>query len=260
MSILNYLVSDQQPGIEDAPWVTLIHGLFGSLDNLTMLRRHLQEKFRVLSIDLPDHGKSAHTEQFSFEEYAERIIATLEHVGINRCHLVGHSLGGKISMQIAMQHPDVLDKLVVADIAPVNYTPRHDNVFKGLRNVDLDALQSRQHANEMLSVYVREPGTRQFLLKSLYQEEGKWQWRFNLSTLEKDYSKLIGAIDDNPPFSGDVLFIKGQHSDYITAEHREEIAKRFPRSKAKIIQGTGHWLHAEKPQVFNRIVDDFLSN
>jgi esterase len=244
----------------DLPAVVLIHGLFGSHDNLAALRRSLQDSYKVISIDLPDHGKSAHTSQFSFEKYTKSIAQALSTIGVTRAHFVAHSLGGKVAMYLALHHQEMVDKLVVVDIAPAQYQPRHQNVLKGLRAIDLNTTKDRKHADQQLSEHVAEPGVRQFLLKSLEQHHAGWKWRFNLDILERDYFHLSAAIDSVSAFTRPVLFVKGANSDYLTAQHRKHINKLFPNSEAKIIHGTGHWLHAEKPAIFSRLVSAFLSD
>jgi esterase len=256
MSAVNYQIHSDSP---DKPWLMLIHGLFGSLDNLSALRRQFTESFQVLSVDLPDHGKSAFTETFSFEKYATLICELVDKLGIKQLGIVGHSLGGKVAMQIALHQHELISHLIVLDIAPVQYTPRHSNVFQGLNNVVLNEITSRKQADMALSEYVTEGSTRQFLLKSLYTENESWNWRFNLELLQEDYTKLSAAITSVTPYSGQVLFIKGQLSDYLLPEHRQAVIDLFPNSQSKMISGTGHWLHAEKPDLCAKIILAFLS-
>jgi esterase len=236
----------------------LIHGLFGSLDNLSALRRQFTEFFQVLSIDLPDHGKSSFTQSFSFDQYAKVISELIGSLGIKELSIVGHSLGGKVAMQMALNQHELIRHLVVLDIAPVKYTPRHSNVFQGLNNVVLGELTSRKKAETALSEYVEDSSTRQFLLKSLYHENDIWKWRFNVALLQKDYVKLSDAITSIQPFEGPVLFVKGENSDYLLSEHRETVLQLFPNSQSKMIRGTGHWLHAEEPLLCGKIIRTFL--
>lgn len=255
MTALHYQIEQTQ---EHKPWLVLLHGLFGSLDNLSMVKRALKQSHHILSIDLPDHGKSAFLNEFSFQRYAQLVLEQLEALAIPTASVLGHSLGGKIAMQMALMQPDKIDRLVVADIAPVAYPPRHDNVLKGLFSVDLQSIGSRNDADNAMSQTIKEAGVRQFLLRSLQKADQGWFWRFNLVGLSRDYNKISGAIIADGQFSKPTLFIKGGNSDYILAEHQAPIASLFPNAKAKIIEGTGHWLHAEKPDAFNRIVGKFL--
>lgn len=252
MDLLNYKISgDGQP-------LVLIHGLFGSLENLGMIARELQEKYQIISLDLPDHGQSFRTAQFSYANYAKAVIYTLNHIGIHDAIILGHSMGGKVAMNIALNQPDVVKKLIIADIAPVKYGNHHAKVFAGLNAVNLTQIKNRNEADQMMQSQISELGVRQFLLKSLYADNGVFAWRFNLELLQRDYTQISAAIDADHPFKGDVLFIKGANSDYIQAEHRGAIEKLFPNARAQIMQDCGHWLHAEKPQQFSRIVDKFI--
>lgn len=243
---------------KDKPWLLLIHGLFGNLDNLAVIRRELQSDFNVLSVDLPDHGKSLSTNEFSFDEYASYLFDLIDQLAIEELHILGHSLGGKIAMTMALQQSHRVLKLVIADIAPVHYVARHQAVLAGLNNVKLDTTRDRTHANEQMAEHVLEADVRQFLLKSLYQNNNDWTWRFNLALLERDYVHLSQAIESDDQFVKPVLFIKGGNSDYLLPEHQAPIAKLFPNSQAKVIQNTGHWLHSEKPNIFNRLAKTFL--
>jgi esterase len=238
----------------------LIHGLFGNLDNLAMLRRELKTEFQVLSIDLPDHGKSSFSEKFSFDDYANAIKGLIVELGIQQASLIGHSLGGKVVMQMALTYPQLVSKLVVLDIAPVAYNARHNNVLMALKAVDLQVIRERKDAEQAMGVYVDDPGVRQFLLKSLYQLDGKWLWRFNLTLLHRDYPLLSQAIHSCVPYSEPVLFLKGELSDYLASEHRAEVLALFPNSRVKTISNTGHWLHAEQPKVCARHITTFLLN
>jgi esterase len=256
-SKINHRLDSDNP---TAPWIILIHGLFGNLDNLAMLRRELQSTFQVLSIDLPDHGKSSFSEKFSFSGYAEAIKELIIELGIENAALIGHSLGGKVAMQLALTYPQRVTNLVILDIAPVAYNPRHSNVFAALEAVDLNVICERKDAEKAMSVYIEEGGIRQFLLKSLYQQDGKWKWRFNLSLLHRDYGLLSQAIHSHIPYLDPVLFLKGELSDYLTSEYRNQVLSLFPNSRMKTISNSGHWLHAEQPKICARHIRTFLLN
>jgi esterase len=242
----------------DAVSIVLLHGLFGSSDNLAVIRRHFETSHHVLSIDLPDHGKSPRTEQFNFDTWAEMLLNTLEAANISKCYFVAHSLGGKIAMRAASLQPSVFEKLVILDIAPVAYGARHHNVINGLSAVTLPSISKRSDAMAQLSEHVVDPGTRSFLMKSLYQDENEqWRWRFNLELLIRDYPLLIDWPYSGELFAGDITFIKGKNSDYITSAHQKTIMAQFPNAKAKIIDA-GHWLHAEKTQLVNTLLTRIL--
>lgn len=238
--------------------LVLIHGLFGDANNLSVIRRHAEQYFRVISIDLPDHGLSPRSSAFSFVDYAQQIADTLQSLSINKAHFVGHSLGGKVAMSLAHLHQDLVDKLIVLDIAPVAYPPHHQTILEGLLAIELSALTKRKDAQLILAKYVPEAGTQAFLLKALYQEDGQWHWRFNLRMLVEQYDKLrMWPFEDKLMFERPVLFIKGEQSNYISAKNQAQILRQFPKASAKVVNA-GHWLHAEKPQIVNTLITKHL--
>ena len=251
--ILNYQLNGQ------GPLVVLIHGLFGSFENLGVIARALQDEFQVLNIDVRNHGRSPQSSDMSYPLLAADLAETLDSLALKPFALLGHSMGGKIAMQYALQNADKPQRLLLADIAPVGYPPRHNSIFAGLNSIDLTTLSSRAEADQLLAAYIQEAGVRQFLLKNLYKDPTEqFQWRFNLTALIDNYQQLLAAPESTQPYSGATLFIKGGNSDYIQAAHQPLILQLFPNASAKIIQGTGHWLHAEKPAAFSKIVSDFL--
>ncbi len=258
MALLNF----KQLGHGDN--IILIHGLFGSLENLNMVARTLAKTYCVTSVDVRNHGSSFHENNMAYDVLAHDVIKVLDHLQIDKSHILGHSMGGKIAMQLALSYPQRVNKLIVADIAPVAYPPHHNTIIAGLQAIDLNSVTKRKDADIQLSKYVENTGVRQFLLRNLVANQaGIYQFRCNLDYINNNYSQIMqGAdidINKGKMFIGDTLFIKGDLSDYILPEHRETIIKFFPNSRAKIIQGAGHWLHAEKSVVFNKIVTDFLA-
>ncbi|ALS98641.1 alpha/beta fold hydrolase [Lacimicrobium alkaliphilum] len=238
--------------------VILLHGLFGSLENLNSIKRALETDYQVVSVDLPDHGDSPHSQHFSYQQYADSVLTLMDELKLDKAIVLGHSMGGKVAMTLALQHPDRVSKLIVADIAPVTYPDRHSGIIEALKSVDLSGLQNRTEADKQLAKNIDEQGIRQFLLKGLQKSDAGWGWRFNLSLLENDYADITDWPDTSKSYQGPVLFIKGGRSDYLQAEHKPRIARLFPHSQGHIIQDVGHWLHAEKPQQFNQVVADFL--
>ena len=199
----------------------MMHGLFGSLDNLGMISRALRHDFDVISVDLPDHGFSPRSESFNYDDYAQQVLALMDDLKLDAPAILGHSMGGKVAMHIALHYPERISQLVVADIAPVRYTPRHQNVFNALNAVDLTTIKSRKDAEEAMMQHLEEFGVAQFLLRSLGKnEEGGFVWRFNLDMLMRDYDNLSQEISHSHPFMKPTLFVKGGNSNYITAEHR----------------------------------------
>lgn len=243
----------------EGPPVVLLHGLFGSGNNLGALARALQDRFSVYSVDLPNHGRSGWLEQASLAAMADCLGDWLVHQGLPAAQLVGHSLGGKVAMQLALARPALVTGLVVADIAPVDYPPRHDAVFAALDAVAAGQCASRQAAAELMALHVSEAEVVQFLLTSLRRDaDGIYRWRFNLEGLKRGYRAVRSAPVPHAPYPGPVLFIKGGESDYIREAHRTHILRLFPRAGMKIMPGCGHWLHAQRPSLFNSLVRRFL--
>lgn len=241
------------------PWLLLLHGLFGDGDNLAVVKRHFESKYNILSIDLPHHGRSSHQFSFSLNEWADAIATELMTRGIFELSVVGHSLGGKVAMMLARNARINIHHLVIVDIAPVSYSHRHQSVFAALKKVKLTTLKSRQEADYYLALELSDASTRQFLLKSLVKStQGHFSWRFNLNGLVEAYSQLSYWTEASSPYTGSTVFIKGALSDYIVQEYQEAIKRQFPLAKAHVIANTGHWLHAEKPQSFLRVLDNIL--
>lgn len=242
--------------------IVLIHGLFGSLENLNMVAKQLSQYYCVTSVDVRNHGNSFHKTGMSYNELAEDVINLLDHLAIDCCHLLGHSMGGKIAMQIALCYPERVNKLMVADIAPVDYPAHHLSIIEGLQAIDLTQVKKRKDADSQLANYVDDVGVRQFLLRNIaMNEQGQFQFKCNLTNIRQGYQQIMQANSavNGQQFTGATLFIKGGNSDYILPAHQSSIAALFPQAKAKIIQGTGHWLHAEKTVAFNKVVMDFLA-
>lgn len=249
-------------GQQQGPVIILLHGLFGMGSNLSMVARALADEYCVHSLDLRNHGRSPNATQMTFNDMAGDVIEYMDTQSIGRCHVLGHSLGGKVAMQVALLVPERVTRLIVADIAPVSYQGNHDDVFAGLHAVDLACLQNRGEAEQVLKEHIAQEGVRQFILKSLYRDDNKqFQWRMNIQGLQDCYEQLRQAlvVEKGQQFTGPVLFIKGELSRYIMPEHRETVAALFPHADLKVIQKTGHWLHAEKTVAFNRLVMNFLA-
>lgn len=239
--------------------IVLIHGLFGNLDNLGLLARNLKQDHQVLSVDLRNHGQSLHSADHSYTTQAQDVKALIDHLQIERCTLIGHSMGGKVAMKVAELLEDHIDKLIVLDMAPVKYTQhRHTNVFAGLQAVDAQNPTDRKQAMAILAEHIEIDGVRQFLSKSLYKNGDHLAWRFNVTHLWNNYANIIGWQPINK-ISTATLFIKGADSDYLLSEHQQQIQAQFHHAKAHVIANTGHWLHAEKPDEVLRTIRKFIA-
>ncbi|MDO6443539.1 alpha/beta fold hydrolase [Marinobacter sp. 2_MG-2023] len=246
--------------------VILLHGVFGSLENLGGIARKLHGEWQVHALDERNHGSSPHTDTMDYPSMAEDVIAYMDEQGIDKACLLGHSMGGKVAMQVALQAPERVEKLIVADISPVSYKPGHDAILDGLKQVDLTKVRSRRDADTQLAKFVDVAAIRQFLLMNLVripndeQVNGGpvYRWRLNLQAIETCYPNLAKAPDGDGPYNGPVLFLKGADSAYIQEKHRSEIYRLFPRAQISTIEGAGHWLHAEKTDEFIALCRRFL--
>lgn len=258
--ILNY--QQKKPTLPESKQssenIFIIHGLFGSLSNLSGLASELQELHHTISVDLRNHGNSPHDDSMTYQEMANDIFALADHLNIENFSIVGHSMGGKVAMACALLNPQRVNKIVVADIAPVAYPDKHNEVFIGLNTLANEQIKTRKAADLTLSAYITSPEIRQFLLKSLIKCGEYFHLLFNLPALSANYATIIAWPEFDAVFNKEVLFIKGADSDYIRPEYQADILQYFPNAKAKIIKNTGHWLHAEKPKTFNRLVKEFF--
>lgn len=260
MSTVNYVVTGQ-----GSP-VILIHGLFGNLDNLKALGTALANH-QVIRLDVPNHGLSPHWQQMDYLSLAKAMVDLLDELSIEAAHFVGHSMGGKIAMATALRYPERVISMTAADIAPVAYQPRHQSVFAGLTSLNVSQLTNRAQALGQLTEAGIDEGTALFLLKNLQKSDVGFSWKMNLAGLQACYAELIGwPFNDSAsantlpvPYTGPSLCIRGADSDYVLAEHRQAFLNQFPAIQAKTIAGTGHWLHAQKPAIFNRIVSEFIA-
>lgn len=239
----------------------MMHGLFGSWENLGGIARYLVNENQVYSLDMRNHGKSPHANSMTLADMARDVIEFLDAHQLASVNLLGHSLGGKVMMEAALSWPERVKKLVVADIAPVDYkVARHDDVFAGIGAVSLDNLASRSAADQQMARYVSEREVRSFILKNLERsDDGSYYWRNDVDAIRSNYFHLIGANRADTQFDKPVLFVKGEYSDYLRTEFTPEVVKRFPRAEVKVLSGTAHWLHAEKPKLFAQLVQKFLS-
>jgi esterase len=248
---------------EGASNLVLLHGLFGSANNLGQLARAFKDDCRVFSVDLPDHGKSAWLTDASVEAYSEAVATWLRNNDIKQCRVIGHSLGGKVAMQLALDHPSLVERLVVLDIAPVSYPSRHYNVFSALRAVLTEKVSSRVEAKAVLTPLLDEPRVVDFLLASArVGDDGTIEWRFNLEGLQSSYSKILGAISPKKTaqgvFNGPMLVLRGELSDYVFEDSGAEFSTLFSQVDVVTVSGAGHWLHQEEAEVVEKAVRQFF--
>ncbi|PCJ01185.1 MAG: alpha/beta hydrolase [Flavobacteriales bacterium] len=238
--------------------LVILHGLFGSLDNWMSLAKKLSCHFEVYVVDARNHGQSPHSEEFNYDVMADDLYEFILHHNIIDPIILGHSMGGKTAMQFAMNYPDKLTKLIVADIAPKPYPVHHTAIIDGMLSINLDIINTRKGANEELSKHLDDFSTRQFLLKNLYWiEKEKLAWRFNLPVITRDIEIIGQGLENIEPFEKPTLFIRGEKSNYITTNDFVIIKNIFLNTEIKTMN-TGHWVHAEKPAEFLEILNSFL--
>lgn len=242
---------------EHTKTLVFIHGLFGSLSNLGMLSRALEQEYTILQLDVRNHGLSAHCDQHNYDVLAQDVLDTLDQLNIQKFSVIGHSMGGKIAMRLAEKAEDRLEKLVVLDISPVaSKDYHHSEIFKALIAVENANISTRQQATEIMQYYITEPMVIQFLLKSF----NKGQWLFNVAALQKHYPDIL-AWQPQRAWEKPALFLRGGNSDYIsTSEHFDAIAQQFPQADIQLIENAGHWLHGEKPQQVLSFIQRYLQN
>jgi pimeloyl-ACP methyl ester carboxylesterase len=246
----------------NGPPVAILHGLFGSGRNWASIAQKLAARYRVLTLDLRNHGASPWADTMGYAEMADDVRTTLRGHGVSRCVWIGHSMGGKVAMQAALTHGAEIDRLVVVDIAPVAYPARHAPYVSAMRALDLATIKRRAEADERLAGYVRDPAERGFLLQNLVFDPGKPpHWRLNLAAIAHQMPALVGTspVSREARYSGPALFVGGEGSDYILPAYEPEIRRLFPNTAVHRIANAGHWLHAEQPQAFLDIVEPFLA-
>ena len=239
----------------------ILHGFLGSLDNWHTLATKFGAYFRTFAIDQRNHGKSFHSETHSLQLMVDDLKEFIELNQLKNVNLLGHSMGGKVVMEFALQYPQLTNKIIVADIAPRKYKPGHDDVFSALHAVDLTKIENRKQAEEAMTPFLPDFGVRQFVLKNLDRtESGAYKWKMNLRVLYKDYEEVTKEIESNRSFDNPVLFLKGSNSLYIKETDIPKIAELFPYFKLETIENAGHWLHAEQPEKVYQLVMNFLES
>lgn len=232
------------------PELLIAHGLFGSARNWGVISKRLSDIRHVVAADMRNHGESPRYPSQSYADMAGDLDALLD----GPADVLGHSMGGKAAMVMALAHPEKVRRLVVADIAPVAYEHSQSHHIAAMKALDLDRIETRSQAGEMLDA---DDEVRDFFLQSL-DVQGK-RWRLNLDVLEQEMPKILGFPDVSGQFAGPALFLTGAESDYVQPEHRDRIKALFPKARFAKISGAGHWLHAQQPRAFEQTVRAFLT-
>lgn len=242
----------------DAPPLVIVHGLYGSARNWGVIARRLADVRDVWAVDQRNHGASPRAPVHDYPAMAADLAEVIRSIG-GRADVLGHSMGGKAAMQLALTQPGLIRRLIVADIAPVAYDHDQSHHIHAMRGLDLTGLTSRGEADRRLSEAVPDPGLRAFFLQSLDLKSHPPRWRLNLDVLEAEMPKIVGWPGTVGRFDGPTLFLTGAESQYVRPEHRETIRALFPAARFARIPGAGHWLHAEKPREFEETVRVFLT-
>lgn len=255
--ILIMKLYSQQLG--DGEPLIILHGLFGSSDNWLTIGKQLAEHYTVYLLDLRNHGKSQHTNEFGYDNMALDVREFMQDHNLTSTVMIGHSMGGKVAMKTALEYPNRINKLIIVDIAPRKYDIIHNNIIESLLALKIVELTDRNHADRQLAKTIENPMLRKFLLKNLSRDkESGFKWQINLEAICKHLDQLGEQIFSNHQFNKATLFIKGELSDYIIPEDEKEISLLFPNSEIKTIPKATHWLHAEKPELFIKYLLDFL--
>jgi len=240
--------------------LVILHGLFGMSDNWQTHAKHFAEiGFETHVLDQRNHGQTADSDAFSYQHMADDLVAYLGEHNITAAYIIGHSMGGKVAMLFAAQHPQMVKKLIVVDIAPKAYPVHHREILDGLLSLNFDEIQSRGEADAQLAKHIPNTAVRQFLLKSLYwKEKGKLALRFNLQAINKNIEMVGEPLFDNGEFADETLFIRGGQSNYITDDDEQLIHHHFPLARIHTIDDAGHWVHAEAADEFSDVASRFL--
>ncbi len=241
-----------------APYLFILHGLFGMLDNWHNMAKKLSAHFNVVTVYQRNHGQSPHSSEMSFELMAEDLAELMNDLNVASAHVLGHSMGGKTVMKFADIHPDKLEKLIVVDIAPKKYKPGHTAYFNAFNTIDFSLSETRKDADMALAKIESNIGVRQFLLKNLDKADKGYRLKFNLKPIEAFYPTMIDEMDFQWIITTETLFLYGEKSGYITENDKLTITETFTQADFVGIPNAGHWVHAEQPTLFYDAVVDFL--
>lgn len=242
--------------------VAFCHGLFGQGRNWNQIGKALADEHRILLVDLPHHGRSPWAEAFDYLDMADQVAGLLS--ASDPVTLVGHSMGGKVAMVLALRHPDLVERLCVVDVAPVAYqrVDEFAGYIRAMQELDLGSLTQRSDADAALEAAVPNPTVRSFLLQNLRRDGEHWRWQVNLDVLGENLRSVSGWPEDRlaglAPYEGPVLWVGGERSDYVRDEHAPTMDHWFPRNRRVTVKGAGHWVHSERPEVFVEVLRRFV--
>ncbi len=239
---------------EGEPMV-ILHGLFGSARNWSSIARGLADIRQVHALDLRNHGSSPWDQAMTYEQMAEDVALYIERRGLAPSDVLGHSMGGKTAMRMALTRPELVERLIIVDIAPVGYVREsYPDYLRAMQAVDLDRAHRRADIDAILAPAIPDPSLRAFLMQNLVSEEGRFHWRLNLAGIAPNLPAIIGFPDSRTSFDGPATFLAGERSNYIRPRDREAIERLFPQARLIEIGQAGHWPHAEQPERFLSLV------
>ncbi len=239
--------------------LVILHGLLGSLDNWLTVSKYLSKSYKVYIIDLPNHGKSYHSQVFSYEDMSNDIDSFFNKNGLTNFSLLGHSMGGKLALKYTDMFEDKIDKLIIVDIANKSYgINRFDHIFKAMFSISLNNLKSRSDADSAISNIIKNEGERNFILKNLKRTTDGFKWTPNIMLLHRKLSDISSKINLRRKVKNNTLFLLGENSNYFNVEDENNLPDEFENYSIKKIQNSGHWVHAENPKDFITSVLDFL--
>lgn len=246
---------------EGQPMV-ILHGVFGTSDNLQTFGKKLAEQYEVFLLDQRNHGASPHSDDFNYQVMVEDLREFIETHRLINPVILGHSMGGKVAMFFSVQYPDLFDKLIIVDIAPRSYPVHHQQILKALSAVKIDEITNRKEAETQMEPFITDFGVRQFLLKNLKRTDDNkgFAWKLNLSVIKNNIERIGEGLehDKKAKVEKPALFVRGAKSQYIKDEDEKLIKSIFPLAKLATIENAGHWVHAEQPQQLFEVVSEFL--
>ncbi len=250
--MLNYMTF----GDEKSPPVLIVHGLYGSGRNWGVIAKRLSDQFFVITVDLRNHGDSPWLDTHNYHVMADDLVEVINSLNI-KPNIIGHSMGGKAAMVLALKRPNLVRNLIIADIAPVKYEHDQSQFIEAMQKVDLSKVEKRSDATLALSKFVEDKSLQNFFTQSLDIKAKRW--KLNLKVLRSEMSEILSFPKIESEFSGHSLFLKGEKSDYIKSEHRKLIKSLFTKARFATFKEAGHWLHAEKPREFESAARLFFS-
>ena len=245
----------------DGEPIVILHGLFGSSRNWQSIAKILSEDYRVITPDLRNHGRSAHTDTMNYSEMAEDVLDLMDDLSLDNVSLIGHSMGGKVAMVFALLHPALVKHLLVLDIAPVTYEHRYGKLFQAMQNLLLDPINNRNAAEKLLNDQINDTFLSQFLLQNLVRDKNGFQWRLNLPAIRNNMVLISGFPDSgiDLTYNKPALFLGGKNSHFIEPVYHGEINRYFPNANIELIGNAGHMLHIEQPEVVIERIRRFIN-